>query len=595
MKDLSKKKAVLTRRAFFLGGIKALAISSLLGRFYYLQMDKQKQYMVLSDKNRIRTTIIPPIRGLITDCNDHVIVNNNLIYCLTIKQEFVSEALDLIRDLETLLGYQTDISRNGIEKTIKNASYNKLPIIIQNHLSWQDISIIEANIWKLKNKVEVSPTQKRTYSEGKFLGHITGYISKPSIKEAQDSSIPNYREFEIGKNGVEKSFEFFLKGKPGVRNYEADAHGHLIRELSLVAPTKGQKLTLSIDNNIQKIIAEIMEEKVGTVALANIDDGTMAGLYSSPSYDPNDFVGGIKLDKWRKLLQDPDKPLINKAISSAYPPGSTFKIVTALAIIEQGINPEATVFCNGEFILGNRTYHCWHTSGHGPVNWHDAIAKSCNIYFYTYGLKVGIKAIAKIANLLGLGQQTKIELPSEQAGIMPDPSWKVNKLKQGWHVGDTVNSSIGQGFILTTPIQLVNMILRIIHNKPIRPSIIKDNQNTMGLLSEEGQNSKNSALPIKAKHLEMLRYNLYRVFNSPGGTGYNSRLENISLAGKTGTAQVISQRKTQNRANLEHGWFIGFAPYEKPKYAISVIIEHGSWGSKSALPVAKEIFTKIVS
>ena len=593
MKDSSQKKIVLTRRAFFLGGIKAIAIAGLLSRFYYLQVGQQEQYRTLSDKNRIRTVIIPPIRGIITDCKGVEIVNNNIVYCIIMKHESTAQTAEIIGQIEKILEYQTDISRLGVEKTVKNANYNKLPIIIQNSLTWRDITLIESNAWHLQNKVEIVPLQKRSYLKSKLFGHITGYVSRPSVQEAQNIQIPNYREFEIGKSGVEKTFENVLQGKPGIRTYEADARNTLVRELSIVPPTQGRRLALSIDNDIQKMIAEVMADQMGTVALANIEDCTMAGLYSSPSYDPNEFIGGIKSLAWHKLLYDPDKPLINKAISSAYPPGSIFKIATALAILGQGISPEATVFCNGEFTLGNRIYHCWNSAGHGTVNWHDATSKSCNVYFYTYGLKIGIKPMAKMAHLLGLGQKTNIELPSEQAGIVPDHEWKRSKLKQIWYAGDTVNASIGQGFILTTPIQLLTMILRIIHGKAVRPSIIKAGQDFSGLIQNwDGQGEKDGGrlleyaedLTIQNRYLEMIRYNLYRVFNSPGGTGYTSRLDGIDMAGKTGTAQVISQRKTQNKAHLEHGWFAGFAPYDQPKYAIW---SHTSFSHAMDKPKAK--------
>ncbi len=606
MQKNNQKKSTLTRRAFFLSGLQTIAIAGLMSRFYFLQIKEQDYYKTMSDKNRIRTSIIPPIRGNIIDCNGIELVHNNTVHCLIIKQEFTNQVSDLVKYIENILGYQTDISRQGIERTLKISIYNKLPIIVQNALSWQDITQIESNIWRIQNKVEIIQSHKRTYIKGALFGHITGYVARPSLEEAKKNTIPNYRDFEIGKNGVEKTFETILQGKAGIRSYEADAHDRLVREMSLTKPKQGQNVTLSIDSNIQQIIAEIMDGQSGTVALANVKDCTLAGLYSSPSYDPNNFIGGIKSNLWQNLLEDPNKPLINKAISSSYPPGSIFKMVTALAILMQGISTDATIVCNGEFTLGNQTYHCWNSYGHGVVNWHDAVAKSCNVYFYTYGLKIGIKSIAKIGHLLGLGQKTGIELPSEQSGVLPDHLWKKNKLKQNWYPGDTVNASIGQGFILTTPIQLITMLLRILHGKFIRPSIICKNNHSAEIISQTKNdnvsifeeyltNKEDEFLPIHSQYLDMLKHNLYRVFNSPGGTGYRHRLETLSIAGKTGTAQVISQRKVQNKANLEHGLFAGFAPYENPKYAISVIIEHGGWGSQSALPVGKKILDRLLN
>jgi penicillin-binding protein 2 len=429
----------------------------------------------------------------------------------------------------------------------------------------------------------ITQGQKRFYTNGIKTAHLTGYIGSPTESDLAKFPSLNYNDFVIGKNGVEKVLDEALRGYPGVKKIEVDALGTQIRELSNTPPIPGKTLKLSIDLELQDYISEVLGTNAGTVVVLNIKTGELLALYSSPSYDPNLFIGGISTQDWEALVSNPNTPLINKAISSAYPPGSTFKLVTAAAALEYGIPADYKVFCNGQHKVGNRIFHCNRKSGHGYVDIKFAIAQSCNVYFYTVAEKIGMKNLAKAAHALGLGSKTDIELPYEAKGNIPEPTWKILKFRQNWTLGDTVNASIGQGFILTTPIQLAVMAANIASGKQVKPTI---------LYQETPQNFQD--LSFDARHISTLKLGMFMVFNHHQGNGYKGRINDPSfqLCGKTGTAQVISSRVAKKKHHVDHGLFMGFAPYHDPTYAISVIIEHGSWGAGSALPIAKMILNK---
>ncbi len=578
MRDNFLKSKIFTRRAILLGAIKTTLFSFLFFRYYYLQIIDAKKYKTLSDKNRIKLSIIPPIRGLIRDRNNKDIAINKLSYRLYFNSRDFNEIKDIIYKINSIIINKIELSDEEIRLRLKKLLRNSL-FVISDKLNWEDIANIEMHSAHLPNII-IDQGQKRHYSLGSITAHITGYIGSPSKKELEKISIPNFNDFLVGKNGMEKTLDEKLRGHPGIKKTEVDALGNNIREISNSPPQEGETIKLSIDSNIQSYAAQILGSKVGSIVLIDIKSGELLSLYSGPSYDPNVFTGGISTKDWNNITSDPKTPLINKAISALYPPGSTFKIVTALAALEYGISPNLKVFCNGKHQVGNRIFHCNRERGHGNVDIELAIAQSCNVYFYTVAEKIGMKRIAKTALGLGFGNKTNIELPFESRGNIPDPGWKFLRFSQKWTIGDTVNASIGQGFILTTPLQLALMVARIASNKKIAPTIVQKDHNVY-----------TDNLIFAPNNLDVIKKGMFMVFNDQKGNGYRHRMQdpNFQICGKTGTAQVISVRKTTKKHHTDHGLFAGFAPYNDPKYAISVTIEHGSWGVGSALPIAKQI------
>ncbi len=390
---------------------------------------------------------------------------------------------------------------------------------------------------------------------------------------------------------MEQIHEQLLRGKAGISHIEVDAHGYVKRttlpELSQnMEPGKDLKISINID--LQAYIANLTKEQRCSVVLMNVHNGLINAMTSTPSFDPNLFLSGIDNSAWQNLINNPAKPLVNKAVSSQYPPGSTFKIAVALAALEHGFNPEQKINCKGKIKLGRRWFHCWKEEGHGQINLPEAIAQSCNCYFYKMGHEVGIDKISNMAYELGLGAKTSNNFYNEKTGNIPTKKWKKQRFNQNWVLGDTYNSSIGQGYVEVTNIQLAVMMARIITAKKITPTITSDNKQHF------------TELNFKAKHIALILKSMFNVVNDKTGTAYYSKLSNndYHLCGKTGTAQVIAIDHNKQEEDVafnkqNHGLFVGFAPYHQPKYAISIIVEHGKSGSASAAPIAKKIFLNL--
>lgn len=576
MRDNSQKTQIFSRRAITLGAIKTALFSFLFVRYYYLQIIDAIKYKTLSDKNRIKLSIIPPIRGLIKDRNGVDVATNKLSYRLSFNTRNKAEIKALLSKVNEIVAEKIILNDAEIKSRLKKLLRSS-PFLVTDKLTWEDVTKLEINSHNFP-EILIDQGQKRYYNFHNITAHITGYIGSPSKKELEKISIPNFNDFLVGKNGIEKVMDVNLRGHPGIKKTEVDALGNYIREISNTPACEGDLVKLAIDSNIQRYAAEILDTRSGSVVLIDIKTGEVLCLYSSPAYDPNNFVGGISAQDWNEIISDPQTPLINKAITALYPPGSTFKIVTALAALEYGIPPEFKVHCSGKYKVGDRFFHCNRDTGHGDVDVKLAIAQSCNVYFYTVAEKIGIKSIARTAHGLGFGEKTNIELPYESKGNIPEPNWKFLRFSQRWTIGDTVNASIGQGYILTTPIQLALMAARIASGKEVIPTILQ-------------RNAIPKTLKFLPRNLEVIRKGMFMVFNDSRGNGFRHRISNpdFQICGKTGTAQVISARKTTKKHHIDHGLFIGFAPFDDPKYAISVIIEHGSWGSGSALPIAKQI------
>jgi penicillin-binding protein 2 len=549
-----------TRRALILMYLKGL-LSLILGiNIYNIQILSGNKYTVLSDKNRIRVNFLEPQRGLIVDRNGEVIVDNNVLYTASIATEAYKDIDSILKELKPIC------------QTLPIKSNNQSQIVLCTNLQWDQVAKIESNI-TINQIVRINQSHKRVYLYNNLLSYITGYIGIPSKKDVENN--PNINDFAVGKDGLEMSCEDNLKGTYGIQKVEVNAFGKEVREISTQHSIPGQIVKTSIDLKLQQKIAEINGDNRGIHIAIDLKAGEILAMYSSPGYDPNLFTDGIQSKEWNKLMRDPEKPLLNKSILSLYPPGSTFKMITLLSILKSGIKANESVLCTGEINIGRRVFHCWKKYGHGYVNGYTALENSCNIYFATQGMKAGIDIMSSVAKIFGIGMKTDIELPSESTGLMPTKQWKKAKKNQVWTFGDTVNVSIGQGDILTTPIQLAIMTARIATGKFIKPTLLC-NQN----------NSFKSIDAINSLHLQMVRDSMYNVMK-------NHHWENLKIAGKTGTAQVISKRDATGKFK-DHSMFVGFAPYDKPKYAVVSIAENAGWGADTALPMTKKIFRELL-
>lgn len=592
-KDISRFK-LFTRRAMMMAGAKLSVLGALIGRLYYLQVLKSEEYKTLSDSNRIKLFLVPPLRGMILDRLGNPLAVNQNHYRVMIDREETPDFKATLFKLMSLIHLDEEKKLFLIKKALQQKG--KGLIQIYDHLTWQDVARIEVHTPDLPS-VTVDVGQIRYYPFSQVCSHIIGYVSAATEAEAEKNPLLNHPDFKVGKSGIERTCEELLQGKAGVRRMEVNAHGLIVRELSKEESEAGNSLTITLDVRLQNFAMSKLDMRGASSVVLDIHTGDVLALASTPGFDPNEFPQGISSKYWNELRTDPYLPLINKAITTQYPPGSTFKLMVALAAMQEGIDPATIVSCPGYVVLGNRKFRCWRDGGHGSLNMTQAIMHSCNVYFYTMARRVGVEKFARIARMFGLGEKSGIELPHEKAGVVPDRKWKRNRLKKDWQMGDTLNSGIGQGYTLSTPLQLAVMTARIASGRNVFPHLLSSAD------ASETEFEQNlppfDSLPIVPSALEVIRSGMNDVVNTPGGTAYGSRIpdEAMPMAGKTGTSQVISKKHASHDyskastvwENRNHGLFVGFAPVENPRFACSVVIEHGGSGSGAAAPVAKEI------
>lgn len=628
MRDQITRSRGFTRRAMVLVTGKLMLTSILASRLYYLQVMKSDTYKTLSDENRIRLRPVVPLRGRILDRNGEPMAENDQQFCAMIDPAEVRNLKAAYKKIADLL----EIEEPQYSKLLHKLTTQQIAgyFIVKEHLNWDEVSKVEVNMPDLPG-VLVDTSQIRSYPLGNFGSHLLGYIAAPSKKEAEKNPILLQGDFKVGKSGIEYQLENELRGKIGVKRVEVDVHGVNVRELSLEKSLPGDDMRLTVDARLQRYAAERIaseggvKESGGSVVVMDIRNGDVLTLVSSPGYDPNVFARGVTGDEWRELVNHPDKPLSNKVISMHYPPGSTFKVVTALAGLKEGVDPNATAFCPGYYEFGGRRFRCWNEDGHGTVNMQEALAKSCNVFFYKLSQRIGVEAISAMAHKLGLGQKTDIELFGEKPGVIPDRQWKMKTYNKPWNPGETLNTGIGQGYVLVTPIQLAVLGARVASGKNISPRLVRDwskisSQSVAPKPQTEGGEDHDvksvastdhalkhagikveddiASLGIPEKHLEIVRGGMDMVTNKPIGTAFISRIiyPQYAMAGKTGTAQVrsgwIDRGQVLERRFRNHALFVGFAPVSNPRYAISVVIEHGESGSRAAAPVARDILTE---
>ncbi len=591
--DIDQRKQ-FTRRALLLAGGQVVVVSGLIGRLYYLQVVEADTYRMLADENRINMRLLPPLRGRITDRFGEGLAVNRQTYQLAL----VSEQTDSVAETLERIAALIELSESDVRWVLKETSRRSdfVPVTVRTGLSWSEVTRIEVNLPELPG-VLIEEGQSRFYPYGELAAHITGYVGAVSEAELVEADplleLPGFR---TGKNGVEKIFEASLRGSAGTRQVEVNAFGRMIREIARQEAATGEDLTLTIDMGLQAFAARNLGEESGSVVVMDLLNGDVLALVSSPGFDPNAFNQGLSSEAWQTLLNDPKAPLINKAISGQYPPGSTFKMIVALTALEHGlVTPEDTVYCPGHYTLGNHRFHCWRKWGHGHVGMVEAIKQSCDVYFYDVAHKVGVDRISEMAQRFGFGEVSDVELTGERSGLVPTKAWKEAVHGEPWQGGETLNVGIGQSYMLATPMQLAVMAVRIGNGASmVAPRIARSPGDLAVPLFE--------TLDIDPDMLAVVREGMTAAVNDPeGGTAYRARIEEegMEMAGKTGTAQVRRITTADREANRDledipwderdHALFVAYAPLHAPRYACAVVIEHGGGGSTAAAPVARDV------
>ena len=589
----NEKQRVFSRRAMILGGVQLLAFSALASRLFYLQFMKADEYKTQAENNRIKLQLITPERGQLLDRFGLPLATNEKNFRLFIDYSTLKQK-DFIASIE-MLQTMVPLPEKRYQQLLKTkVSTASMPQLLHEHLTWEQVSLIELNLLSLPG-MYVDIGQIRHYPLKEEAAHLLGYVGAVSEADLLPDDPPLMRlpDFKIGKNGVEKMLEDDLRGTAGIRQLEVNVRGVPVREVSNRESIPGKNIRLTVDRRLQDYIADYVKEESASAVVMEVDTGNILALVSMPAFDPNSFSKGISTEEWTALNKNKKNPLMNKAITGQYPPGSTFKMLVGMAGIESGeFNTSSTVFCPGHFMLGDHRFNCWKPEGHGTMNFHDAVVQSCDTYFYTVAQRIGINRFAEMARRFGLGRMYDIGLIGEKAGIIPDPDWKMNRFKQRWTGGDTINCSIGQGYVLSTPLQLAVMTARMCSGRQVMPRLY---------VPDDAPPVNFDPVAIKESLLRINLESMSDVVNSPLGTAYGKRImePRFAFGGKTGTSQVrrITQRgvdqKTIPWEQRHHALFVGYAPVDKPKYACCVVVEHGGGGSAAAAPVARDILLKI--
>lgn len=577
------------------------AFSLLFLRLVYLQIIKGEEFRLQSEKNAIRLKSIQSSRGLIFDRNKTLMVDNRPSFNLKIVLEDAGDVKSTVGKVAEMIQVPFQELMDNIDQAGKGAFY--YPVTLKSDISRDQLAIVEAHKFDLPGiQIDIEPTRHYIYK--KTAAHLLGYLGQVNTEELQSGEYPAVKTGDsIGRYGIEKSFEKYLQGKRGGRQIEVDANGRIIKILKTVEPISGHDLNLTLDLDLQQTAEKLLENKDGAVIAIDPNNGDVLVMASSPSFDQNDFIGGISSKKWKNLITDPGKPMTNKAIQGEYPPASTYKIITTLAVLEEKqMDINSTVFCPGFLKYGNRVYRCWNKYGHGEVNVIEGLTQSCDVFYYTAGDKVGVDALAQYAKGSGLGKKTGIELENERKGFIPTSEWKKERYNETWQGGETLSIAIGQGYNLVTPLQMAVFIAAVGNGGTLyRPRIVKTIEDSHGKSIKEIEPEITGGLPASKETLNIVKKALLKVVEDDRGTAKRIRLKHVQIAGKTGTAQVFSIKKGDKietgdleYALRDHAWFICYAPAEKPVIAISVMIEHGEHGSSAAAPIAGALIQQYI-
>ncbi len=601
--DNVKKLNSINRRMFITGSLKFFIMIGIVSRMFFLQVKENKKYLTLSDKNRIREWKLAPVRGEFHDYFGNVIAGNFEAYQLHVIPEQVEDFRYVIYRLKDLL----ELSDREFKKVLKKKNEIKPweTLIVSDNLSWQKFSKINNHLYDL-NGVKPVISISRNYPYKENFTHLVGYVSQANEEDIENTEaikknfVPGLK---VGKVGLEKSFEEKLIGSNDIERYEVNAYGRRISQLEYQKGEKGKTIRLTIDTEVQKMANDLLTDQAGSICVMDIYTGAIIAMHSSPSFDPNLFVFGISKDDWQLIRNNPMKPLVNKTLQGNYSPGSTIKPIVALSALENGIiNTNFTVKCTGKTEMYGQTYHCWKKKGHGFMSFRNAMKQSCDTYFYEIARRLGVDKLSETAKKFGLGEKVFGDLFSiEKKGLVPSTQWKKNALGQGWLLGETMITGIGQGYIQTTPIQLCLMTAQIANGGyKIYPQIVVEDE------IKEQPIDKYVPLYENSRNIRLVQDAMFGSTNEVMGTSYRSRIDNpkYQFAGKTGTAQVKKITERERELDLktfeipydqrDHALYIAFGPYKHPRYALSVIVEHGGNGSTTAAPMAKKLFKLII-
>ncbi|MES2665946.1 MAG: penicillin-binding protein 2 [Pseudomonadota bacterium] len=596
-RDTEDSARSITRRSLLMGGAMSSLVAVMGARMQYLSIDQADQFRLLAEENRINIRLIPPTRGLIQDRNGKTIADNEQNYRVVITREDAGDVAAVLKRLASLIPMTADEVEKTIEEVKRRSAF--VPIIVADRLSWEDFSKVALNAPSLPG-VTPEVGLSRQYPLVEDFAHVVGYVGPVSEKDLEGVQDPEpvlqIPKFQIGKIGTERWMEDTLRGRAGNKRIEVNSVGRVMRELERREGDPGADIRLTMDADVQNFVQARLTGESAACVVMDVNNGDIIAIASAPSFDPNLFVRGISTKDYAVLTEDKYRPLANKAVSGAYPPGSTFKMVTALAALEAGvITPNTRVSCPGYVEIGGRRFHCWKRSGHGTVTLDRSLTESCDVYFYDIAQKVGIDKIAEMGRKMGLGVRHDLPMSAITDGAMPDKAWKQEKYKAEWRIGDTINASIGQGYVLTSPLQLAVMTARLATGRDVKPRLVRM------IDGQEVAVAPAQSLGISPESMAGVRRGMFDVVNSAQGTAKSSRVadETMLMAGKSGTSQVRNISTAERASGViandqlpwerrDHALFVAYAPYDTPRYAAAVVVEHGGGGSTVAAPIARD-------
>ena len=582
------KGKVLILRSLVLGGAQLFFLFLLVFRLYYLQVYQADKYKTLADENRISTRLLVPPRGIIYDRHENMLAGNEQNFQALMVAEQTTDVDETLSSFKKIMPLSEDEEKRIRKDLKRNRSF--VPIKIKDNLSWDDATKILLNAPDLPGVI-IDEGLSRYYPYGNIFAHVVGYVAAVDDADVKDDPLLEVPGFKIGKSGIERLYDKNLRGKAGNLKLEVNALGRVMKEIERVDGIAGERIDLSLDVRLQQKAYELLGEESGAVVMMNVNTGEVLAFASAPAFDPNMFANGLSSEEWEALNTNERNPLLNKAVAGLYSPGSTFKMIVGLAALESGtINKQSRSFCAGKMTLGNHTFHCWKDWGHGYLDMVEALQHSCDIFFYEVAQKLGINKIADMARRFGLGEKTNIGIENEKSGLIPDTEWKMKRFGEPWQQGESVISGIGQGYILTTPIQLATMVSRIANGGyKINPTFKKLDKN-------EKIGAENMGL--SRQNIEVVKQGMFDVVNAQGGTAMMAKFDfnGQKMAGKTGTTQVrrisMKERETGLLEQDEIPWkyrnhalFVAYAPHDNPKYGVAVVVEHGGSGSSVAAPI----------
>ncbi len=597
-KDVIAGARTVSRRALVVGGVQLGIVGALGWRMQSLQVEQADQFRLLAEENRINIRLLPPSRGLIFDRNGIPIAANEQNYRVVMVREDAGDVGEVLAKLTEIVEIDPRDLARAMEEMRRRSPF--VPVTIADRLSWEDVAQINLNTPALPG-IQAEVGLSRVYPWGADLAHVVGYVGPVSDYDLSRIDDPDpllqIPKFQIGKTGAENRLERTLRGTAGTRRIEVNAAGRIMRELDRQEGDPGKDVQLTLDSRLQSYVqARLDNESAGAVVI-DLENGDLRAIASAPAFDPNLFVRGISVADWTALNEDKYRPLAAKAVQGTYPPGSTFKMVTVLSAMEAGVvTPDETVYCPGYTDVFNIRFHCWKRGGHGNINLHESLKQSCDCYYYEIAQRVGIDKMAEMARKLGLGVRHDLPLSAVAEGLAPDKEWKARVRGEEWRIGDTVNASIGQGYVLSSPLQLAVMTARLATGRVVTPRLIRL------IDGVEQPSGLGDSLGLNENTLRRIRASMEDVCNHRRGTAYGSRIidEAHKMAGKTGTSQVRRITPEERAAGVtrnedlpwerrDHALFVGYAPYDNPRYAVSVVVEHGGGGSAAAAPIARDI------